>query len=113
MLEPVLLRGCLSLLYTTTRFNAAAYPQVKFREFLSTEYGEAQLDFLLEAMKLEKLDAGEQDQAATKVRCSAAYLPAFKGCYVIEEENASWNLIASPLSLAKVNARELFLPNAL
>lgn len=41
--------------------------QVKFREFLSTEYGEAQLDFLLEAMKLEKLDAGEQDQAATKV----------------------------------------------
>lgn len=41
--------------------------QVKFREFLSTEYGEAQLDFLLEAMKLEQLDAGEQDQAATKV----------------------------------------------
>lgn len=41
--------------------------QVKFREFLSTEYGEAQLDFLLEAMKLETLDADEQDQAATKV----------------------------------------------
>lgn len=41
--------------------------QVKFREFLSTEYGEAQLDFLLEAMKLESLPSGEQDQAATKV----------------------------------------------
>lgn len=50
--------------------------QVKFREFLSTEYGEAQLDFLLEAMKLEKLDAGEQDQAATKVCCFAARLCA-------------------------------------
>lgn len=41
--------------------------QVKFREFLSTEYGEAQLDFLLEAMKLEKLPAREQEQAAAKV----------------------------------------------
>lgn len=50
--------------------------QVKFREFLSTEYGEAQLDFLLEAMKLEKLEAGEQDQAATKV-CKQQYLPTF------------------------------------
>ncbi|CAM9154643.1 unnamed protein product [Ectocarpus sp. 8 AP-2014] len=47
--------------------------QVKFREFLSTEYGEAQLDFLLEAMKLEKLDAGEQDQAATKASSSTVY----------------------------------------
>lgn len=42
--------------------------QVKFREFLATEYGEAQLDFLLEAMKLETLPAGEQEQAATNVR---------------------------------------------
>lgn len=49
-------------------FRDAGDLQVKFREFLSTEYGEAQLDFLLEAMKLETLDAGERDQAATKVQ---------------------------------------------
>ncbi len=48
-------------------FHEILPKQVKFREFLSTEYGEAQLDFLLEAMKLETLDADEQDQAATKV----------------------------------------------
>ncbi|CAM9142410.1 unnamed protein product [Discosporangium mesarthrocarpum] len=41
--------------------------QVKFREFLSTEYGEAQLDFLLEAFKLEKLPPDQQQQEATKV----------------------------------------------
>lgn len=61
-------------------------------------------------MKLEKLDAGEQDQAATKASSSTVYLPALKGWYVhvVEEGNASWNLVASPLSLAKVNDREPF-----
>ncbi|CAM9252965.1 unnamed protein product [Choristocarpus tenellus] len=41
--------------------------QVKFREFLATEYGEAQLEFLLEAMKLEKLPPDQQQQEAVRV----------------------------------------------
>ena len=41
--------------------------QKAFMAFLKTEYGEAQLEFFLEAQKLEKMDAATQGPAALKV----------------------------------------------
>jgi PAS domain S-box-containing protein len=41
--------------------------QQKFREFLALEYGEAQLDFIVEVFNLEKLAPGQKEQAAVRV----------------------------------------------
>jgi hypothetical protein len=41
--------------------------QQQFLAFLKTEYGEAQLEFFLEAQKLEKMDPSSQSQNALRV----------------------------------------------
>jgi len=41
--------------------------QQAFMDFLKTEYGEAQLEFFLEAEKIEKMDPSSQGQAAIRV----------------------------------------------
>lgn len=41
--------------------------QQKFREFLATEYGEAQLDFIIEVFRLEAMNPGQREKQAMNV----------------------------------------------
>eukprot|EP00595_Chromulina_sp_UTEXLB2642_P002984 CAMPEP_0196767514 /NCGR_PEP_ID=MMETSP1095-20130614/41707_1 /TAXON_ID=96789 ORGANISM="Chromulina nebulosa, Strain UTEXLB2642" /NCGR_SAMPLE_ID=MMETSP1095 /ASSEMBLY_ACC=CAM_ASM_000446 /LENGTH=334 /DNA_ID=CAMNT_0042135937 /DNA_START=1192 /DNA_END=2195 /DNA_ORIENTATION=- len=54
---------------TTSLKNLMQYEvaQQAFMAFLKTEYGEAQLEFFLEAQKLEKLDPNSQSQQALQI----------------------------------------------